>query len=585
MKRIPEEVIQEVISKNDIVEVIGERIEVKKHGKDYISLCPFHNDTNPSMQISQQKQIYKCFSCGASGNAVGFLMDYPQTHFTYLQAIDYLAKKVGMDLNIDFTNVEDKKPSLYDEYYQINQEANNLFTYLIQASDDKDLEHFLNNRTLTKEIIDYFKIGYNPSGNVLTKLLQSKSYDLDKALDLDLLRLYDNNYVDAYSNRLTFPIIDSNDHIIGYTARAIKDENPKYLNSKESNIFHKSDVLYNINNALASIRKEKAVYICEGPNDVIAYYRVGIYNVVAIMGTALTNNHVSSLRNLGINKVILSFDGDSAGANATYKVINENLLNDLKLMVVDLETYDPDDYLLTYGSEHFLKNVTNPSNALDFIIKYEYANINLNNYEEKKQATLKIIKRINQSSDRFDIDYYLNKLSQISDMSLELLNGFVDDKVDTNININVKEDDLAYQKACKIALFFMMNDRQCFETFKEQGQPFIDKTYRKLYNSIAAFYLDHQLFDLNGLKELIHDQEIVDALTDILLHVKLEEYGDESVFEDSIKTVSLKSLINRKDILDQQFKISHDPLEKAKLAQEKVLIDRELKELKKAIFN
>lgn len=588
MAKIPENTIKDILNKIDIVDVISNEIELIKKGKNYLAVCPFHNDTNPSMSISQEKQFYKCFSCGASGNAIDFLMNYK--HISFLEAIAILAQLAGIDIDVNLNNQNSVVDNVNQEYYEITKEAATLFDYLLKETSDVKALEYLKQRRIDSKIIDHFNIGYNSSNNVLVNLLKSKNYDLNKAVELDLIRIYNNDYQDNYSERIIFPIYDLNNKIVGFSARALGEAQPKYLNSKDNKIFHKSNLLYNLNNAIEQVKKTKTIYIAEGPNDVIAFYRVGITNCVCVMGTAFTEQHVELLSKIGVKNLILAYDGDEAGQKATYHTLTMKGIERFTLSYVDFEQYDPDDYYTNNGSDAFLKQVNAPIPYLEFIIKYELTNTNLNNYEDKKKSVIKLVNLIKQKGDLFDIDYYLNKIANITDMSLDLLNSYLEQNQTVvkvkpkNIQSAKTNSESALDKASKIVLFFMMNDIEYFHEFNDKVKTFTNKNYRKLYNAISAYYLDNKEFDLTALANLKIDQDVIKQLTAIIMNVDFDEFGQDAIFKDSLATIMLESLIQQSTRLNDKLKITVDPIEKAQIAKEKQAVDQKIKVRKKDIF-
>lgn len=576
--------IDEIKNNNDIVEVIAEYLPLTKKGKNYLALCPFHDDTTPSMNISSEKQIYKCFACGAGGDVINFIKDYQK--ISYGQALDILAKRSNIDFNF---NQPISFESSNQEYYQINQEALNLYHYLLQTSKDEKIVNYLRLRGFNDDIINKFKLGYLSNDNALTKLLTNKGYDLNKAVELGLLRIVNNEYIDNYQFRLIYPIIDVKQRVIGFSARSINGEEPKYINSPESKIFLKHQNLYNLNNALSDNSKDNTIYLCEGPNDVIAYDKVGISNVVCSLGTAFDVQQVQLLKKNHIKKIILSFDGDKAGLKATYNSLKVLKNQNLNINYVSFEKYDPDEYLNLYGSQKFIEQAKKLESVIKFKIDYEYSQINTNNQSEKKEFVVNNVKELASILDDFDKDYYYRYLASLSGLSLELINDY-GHRIHKASKANSQQNKIDYEKtnemekAAEIILYFIMKDYKYLDIFQREIKSFINPNYRQMVNALSAYYLNNKDFEFSLLAEIVEDHQIIDKLNNIMISYKDEEYGNEQLFADSIKTIKYEDLFYRKQLLEQEMKKECDQFKKIELGAQILVINKELDVIKKEKF-
>ena len=309
MAYISNEIINEIRNKTDIVDVVSRYVNLTKKGKNYIGVCPFHDDHSPSMSVSREKQIYTCFSCGASGNVINFVMDYENIGFK--EALKKIADYAGIP--IDIGNVKksvNKNQKLYD-IFEISQKIyqNNLNTEVGLKA-----KNYLKDRQINNTIIKEFGIGLSLKENkLLTNILQKKGYNEKEMVDSGLIGNGTNGLHDIYYNRIMFPLYDLNGQVVGYSGR-IYDSNDtaKYVNTKETAIFKKGELLYNYHKAKEEARKIGKIIVMEGFMDVIALYKAGIKNTVAIMGTALTSQHLKMLKRLS-NDIVLCLDGDQAG--------------------------------------------------------------------------------------------------------------------------------------------------------------------------------------------------------------------------------------------------------------------------------
>ena len=593
MARVTNEIIDEIKNKNDIVSVISTYLPVIKKGSSYVCLCPFHNDTTPSMHISPSKQIYKCFVCGAGGNVINFVKDYEKISF--FEALKKLAAKANIPLEQyeSPVNAEMQADEKYQEYYEINKIALNLFSYLLTERAGMEALNYLKDAHIDEKLIHKFKLGYGGQDEIID-ILKNKDIDLNKAALVGLVNINNNHYHNAYHERLIFPIIDINNNCIGFSARIIHGEGPKYINTKETIIFNKAVVFYNINNAHARALETRELYIAEGAKDVIAFERAGIENIVCLMGTALTKEHISFLKKLTINSVVIAFDGDEAGRNATYKALAMLSQNNLRSSYITFEDMDPEEYLNKNGQDAFIKNAKNRKNSLEFKINYEFSQINPRNYSDKKRLVMKFVNEINNNLDTFDRYYYYDYLAKLSGISDEVIKTYVQNKTDfinvnyapakTNlIRTNIKSD---IDNASLILLFYMINDKKYYDIFKDKVGTFSDKFYRDVYNVISAYYLEHDYFEISDLYNKKIDNKVIDYLMNLELQNDSDVYKNKQLFDDALNTLNMvESLYVRRNELNKQKDEVSEPLAKAKIADELLKINHRIRQVKEKILN
>ena len=324
--------INEIRSANDIVDVISSYIPLEKKGKNFFGVCPFHDDSNPSMSVSKDKQIYKCFSCGASGNVFNFVMDYE--HVDFKEALSILAKKAGITLNN--VNVKSKE-NKYDKYYKMYDISLKLYQNNLSSNLGTSAKEYLHKRGITDELIKTFKIGLaTTSKDSLTKVLNSKDYT-NREIELYGLGTGTN---DLYINRIMFPLFDISNNIVGFSGRIYNtSSSSKYINTKETPIFKKGELLYNYYNAKDSVRLLKKIVLVEGFMDVIRQHSINVTNAIALMGTSLTKEQINLLKRLSLN-IILCLDGDSAGRKAMS--VNGALLEESGFNVTVVELPETD---------------------------------------------------------------------------------------------------------------------------------------------------------------------------------------------------------------------------------------------------
>ena len=379
--RLDDYVIEEIKNKANIVDVISRYINVIKKGNNYLAICPFHGDTNPSMNISVEKQIYKCFSCGAGGNVFTFVSEYEKIGF--LDAVVKVASYVGYDLskyNVQETRKEDPQKI---KLMELIRDTADFYNYTLINTNNSGYE-YLKSRGITSEVIEHFKLGYSgEDSNKLLKYLNQKGYTVDDIVKAGI-GLSNNGFKDRFYGRVIFPITDLNGNIVAFSGRRINDDKTsKYINSNENILFNKSECLYNFYEAKPYILQHKSVYIVEGFMDAIALYKANVKNVVATMGVNLSKQHIRALERLGC-KVILSLDGDEAGQSSMFKLVEALKETDLSVEVTGVSNggKDLDELYNTSGEQGVRNFLENTYSINEFKLEYKLSRTNLNNYLE-----------------------------------------------------------------------------------------------------------------------------------------------------------------------------------------------------------
>lgn len=406
---ISEEKINEIIDKTDMVGLVSEFVTLQKRGKNYFGLCPFHADQTPSFSVSPSKKIAKCMSCGEGGNPINFLRKIKNVSFE--EACFLLADRVGVQLERTKTV---KHVDENSKYYEINQVAQKFYEHFLHNSQSgKEALEYLNKRGLDLETIKMFGIGLAPKNyTTLTKVLSDKGYSLTDAHDIGLITRKENDYYDMFFNRIMFPIIDEAGHVLGFSGRVFDGDTSggKYVNTQETVIYKKGEMLYNLNNAIPHIRKMGRVILCEGQMDVISLSNAGIKEVVCSLGTALTEQQASLIKKYS-NNVLICYDGDSAGIKATGKAFN--LLKGLTVNSITLPNgMDPDEYLKSRGKDSFLEFIeSNQKDVYGYLYSNAFLNRNLNvayDYEEVKKTVFNLLFK---SGSSLLVEKYLHQLA------------------------------------------------------------------------------------------------------------------------------------------------------------------------------
>ena len=389
----PDEIIEEVRNKNDIVDVIGSYVKIQKKGSSYFGLCPFHNEKSPSFSVSGHKQIYYCFGCGAGGNVIRFIMNYE--NYTFQEAVKYLAERAGVALpEVEFTEEARQKQSKRDKLLEINKEAARYFYYQLRTDRGKQGRDYFTKRELSEETMKKFGLGYAlKTPNDLTLYLKNKGYSDDLLVEAGI-SAFDERFGlhDKFWNRVIFPIQDMNHKVIGFGGRVMGEGTPKYLNSPETMVFDKSRNLYGLNFARTS--RAGNFILCEGYMDVIAMHQAGFTQAVASLGTAFTSGQANLLRRY-TDEVLLSYDSDGAGTKAALRALEILKEAGLTGKIINLEPYkDPDEFMKHLGKEAFEERIRQAENSFLFEIRMLKREFNLEDPEDKTKFHKEIARKL-----------------------------------------------------------------------------------------------------------------------------------------------------------------------------------------------
>ena len=557
----------EIRSKTDIVDIIGERIPLVARGKNFFGVCPFHDDSNPSMCVSREKQIYTCFSCHATGNVYTFLMNYE--HIDFREALRYLGEKVGV--NVSSVNIV-KKTTKFDHLYEAYNFAVKYFQNNLSASVGKEARAYLSKRGINEEAIKEFEIGLSlESRDDLTKLLVSKKYELST---LNRIGLSSDDH-DIYDDRIMFPLYDVSGQVVGFSGRIYKDvDQNKYLNTKETDIFKKGEMLYHYHIAREECRLKKSVIVMEGFMDVIRASIVGVKNTVALMGTALTNNQFNLIKRLS-NNIILCLDGDDPGIKAMLS-IGEHLLDEgVEVKVVVLpDNDDPDSFILKHGKERFIGLVENALNFSDFKMQQLRKNVNFRSDEEKANYINEVLKETVKINDTIRVEIVLKRLEKEFDISYNTLEKRFKDLAEFKTTtkrvvpevVNKVVKKTKYDKAVEQILYFMLNNDWVISQVERENIVFPSEESRILSSEIIYYYKLYGNINVADFYTYVQDKEdILVLLNSILADSYSEETTKEELFQyfKVIRDYRCNQEIKR---LTNLMKKEVDPLEQAKIA-------------------
>lgn len=566
MPTLNNDLINEIRNNTDIVEVISNYVSLTKSGKNYFGICPFHDDNHPSMSVSPEKQIYKCFSCGATGNVFTFVEHYE--HISFIDAVKLLGNKLGY--SIGNTNNPKKK---YNECYEIYRLANKFFQNNINTSLGKNAIRYLHDRQINDDIIKKFNIGLSLNKNKLTEMLESKKYPINKLIELGLTT---DNSNDFFQNRIMFPIWNNEGEVVAFSGRIYNTkDNSKYVNSKESIIFKKGNILYNYHNVREFTKKNDRVILMEGFMDVIRAYSIGITNCVASLGTSVTIEQVNILKRMTDN-IILCFDGDKAGRHASMVVSSMFEKVNMQVKIVLLEdNLDPDEYILKYGYERFKNKIDNPLNLVEFKMQVLKENKNLNDIDDLTEYINSSLGALVDIEDKVFIELTLKKLATSYQIEYNTLKEKYEDlkqksKKEEKIIINklpIKKYN-KYDIAQRNLIFYMLRSEKAINMVKNKVAFFPTDIYRHLSNELIYYFEKYGVLTIADFISYASSSEELNNTLNEILNIDKEENYKEEELEDYIKVLSNYNKELKKRKLKEELNKELDPLKQAKIIEE-----------------
>lgn len=564
MAHIDSETINKIRQENDIVDIIGEYIPLTNKGKNYFCVCPFHDDHSPSMSVSSEKQIYSCFSCGATGNVYSFLMNY--NNMSFLEAVKFLADKAGISVNVGNTIKKEKNNK---ELYDIYEIGTKFYKNNLNSNYGKKAIQYLKNRGLEDETIKYFDIGLSLSNNSLLKVLEKK-FSKNDLLNSGIVYESNDRLIDIYRNRIMFPIKDNEGNYCAFSGRIYNNEDAnKYINTKETLIFKKSKVLYNYFNAKESIRKKKEIIICEGFMDVIRLHTIGITNSVALMGTSFTDDHLNVIKKLNA-LVVLNLDRDGPGKEATLKIGRLLQKENIKTKVIVYNgAKDSDEYVLKYGAEAFIKNYDNKVDFIDFELDYLKEDVNINDAVSLSKYLNQAIDSLNLINDDILLDLKVKELVKKYDVSEDIIYSKIKkkEKIIPKKEI-IKKSTKKLNKCDKSELrviYLMLNYKEIIEKYELELGFMTDKLRSKLASNIVYFKDVNKGFDYADFISFISSKpELLNVLEEVNNYSNIEGYTEEEV-DDYFITIRKSMFKKKTDELKLKMKETLDVDEKMRL--------------------
>ncbi|WP_010531017.1 DNA primase [Lentibacillus jeotgali] len=600
--QVSEDVIEEIRKTNDIVDVIGEYIQLKKQGRNYFGLCPFHGEKTPSFSVTQEKQIFHCFGCGKGGNVLTFVMEMEQ--YTFYEALKFLADRSSVDLP-DFSHQH--KSSISQENQSIlsaSEWITKLYHHLLRyTKDGKAGYQYFNERGITDETIDVFQLGFAPNVKDFTaEFLQKKGFHQQILVKSGLLSLNeDNSITDRFRGRVMFPIRNHLGKTIAFGGRTISDQEPKYLNSPESELFQKGKILYNFDLAKKHIRNQSEAVLFEGYMDVISAYQAGVKNAVATLGTSLTSSQARLLRRY-VDTVIICYDADKAGTEAAYKAAGLLQKAGCHVKIANMpDNMDPDDFITEYGTEAFQNQVIKSSLTFtNFYMRYLKKDYNLSLEGDRIQYIEKLLEYLATIESSVEREYYLKEVSDSYNVSMDSLKqeiqsnrekmGLGKDKINKNRYTNkvsdhehVKKLLPAFHNAERQLLAYMLQDVSITDKVQEEiGASFNIEEHKVIATHLYAFYEEHQQADVSMFVEMLTDDRLKQLVTDIAMMPLHENISNDEI-NDYIRNIraennnkgDIQSLKEEQRRAEQQ----NDPIKAAGIAMQIIELQKQWKSI------
>lgn len=620
-QRIPQEVIEEVRHRTNIVDIIGQYVQLKKSGKNYMGLCPFHEERSPSFSVAEDKQIFHCFGCGKGGTVFNFLQEIEGISFP--ESVKRVADLEHLSVDFDWSEPREVADTPENQQrrslLQLHSKAAELYHHiLVNTKIGEPALNYLLERGLTQELIETFQIGFAPQKrDFLSQVFKNEQLDETLFEPSGLFVQRDNGtFLDRFYQRIMFPINDPQGNVIAFSGRLLKtadfpgDEMPKYLNSPETTLFNKRETLFNFDKARKEIRKENTVLLFEGFMDVIAAWQSGVKSGVASMGTSLTNEQIRRLERVA-KEVVICYDGDNAGVQATNRAIQllqENSHFDLSIVSIP-EKLDPDEYVRKYGAEAF-QNLANHGRETVFSFKMNYHRLtrNMNNEKEQLDYVNELLRELTNVQSPLERDRYLNQIAQEFQLSVHSLEEQFNQLKQEQRSVQRQERQQFYQdemmpppmeepvfeenhvqnklpltqvqKAERSLLFRLMNEQGVRQTVQQLPDfSFAHDEYQELYFLLESYATLHQSFNIADFINFLQDNQTKQLAIEIA-YQNLSEESSEREVADLLHVIALSSIaeaIEQKKIQQQEAKrVGNQQLE-AELTMEIIQLARQLK--------
>ena len=580
--RYSEDILNEVKENNDIVEVISQYVHLKRSGRNYFGICPFHNEKSPSFSVSPDKQIFHCFGCGVGGNVLTFISKIEGIGFK--EAIENLAERANISLPTNTSQEDSKIEELKSKVFKVNSFTADYYHKRLYEPKSKIGQEYVKKRKLTNETLEAYNLGFSGNFDELYQVLRKEGFKDEEILESGLVNKNENGkYIDRYRNRFMIPILDVRNRVIAFGGRVIDNSKPKYINSPENIVYSKGKHLFGLN--VAKKGDTKKLLIVEGYMDAISLHQRGITNVVASLGTALTTNQGWLLRK-HTEEVILGFDSDGAGQTAILRAMEvmQNMGCDMRVLQMT-GAKDPDEYIIKYGSARFKKLMDEAISLIEFKVKILKQNLNLDTAGDKVKFLNEIAKLISKIDNSIEREIYIEKIAKTYNISKEAIFGQVN-KIQysgkTKLNVLEKNKKVTHKKPEEqsekikeetikrenIIISILINNPENYEYIK-QNIKVEDFKYDINIKIIKELYqeLEKENSNVNSVLDKLQDDEIQSHLTAIMA----EDYGitnNKKAIDDILKKYEKEKLEKRRDELIKETSLEQDKEKKKKLGEE-----------------
>ena len=565
MVRYSEELIEEIRNSNDIVDVISQYVILKRSGRNFFGLCPFHKEKSPSFSVSPDKQIFHCFGCGVGGNVIHFVSKIENIDFR--ETLELLANRANIQLpTLDNSYQDNKRAMLKSKVYEINEIAAKFYHENLYKPTSKEAQEYIKKRKLDNRTLKSFLIGYSGTFDELYRVLKQKGYTEEEILASSLVNKNENGrFIDRFRRRLMIPIQDTTGRFIAFGGRVLDDSKPKYINSPENIVYSKGRNLFGLN--IAKKGDIKKIIIVEGYMDAISLYQRGITNVVASLGTALTEQQGRLLRK-NSEQVIIGYDADGAGQAATLRGLEilQNMGCDIRVLQI-YGAKDPDEFVIKYGPERFQKCVDSAISLVEFKVKILKQNLNIENVNDKIKFLNEIAKILAKVDNNIEKEVYIDKIAKEYGISKEAIYGEVNKLMYHNVNDkktlerapikqfirkeNTEQIDEAIIKREKMVIYILVNyPKESYDAIKNIIMVDDIKSERN-QKIVAKIYEQYAKNNFNDVLNLFEEEDIINYLSGIMA----DDFGIADLnkcIEDLINIYNKEKLINRRNSILKQ---------------------------------
>ncbi|WP_295765706.1 DNA primase [uncultured Holdemanella sp.] len=573
MSWISEEDIKAIRQQADIVDVMSRYITLEKQGKNYKAICPFHDDHDPSLSISTDKQIFKCFVCGTGGNVFTFVQKIE--NISFLEAVCKVAELIHYPLHLDKSQFQpkvDQNQPLYD----CIQSYIRFLTFELESENGESVKRYLSQRKINEDIIKRFEIGYAPESSRSVKYLKAKGFNEQILTDTGLIRTHDLNTYAVFDNRLMIPIHDENGNPVGFTARRLNEDKDvaKYINTSETKIYHKGNLIFNYHRAKEFAKKNKRCILVEGAMDVIAFEKADIHESIACLGTACTKEQMALLKRLNV-PLVVCYDGDKAGKAATYKFGKLAVDYGLNFSIVKNTTgKDPDEIFNELGKDELYLSVHKTVSFVEFLLDYLPNQYDLDNYEDKKKFTSEMQSFIERTCTDFEKADYYSRIKDLTGFDLSHQNQNIPvSKKESRNNAAVVRNIEPLKNGRTLAehgvLWMILNSKLAADQFKDQIGFFQDPVCEELSLYCYDMYRNMDHIDFDVLMSYIEKEDVRNLLVSLMENPFHVDGYNEDFFNDSLMKIKECTLQAQIDNLNDQIKNVQDPMLKISLASKK----------------